>query len=155
MSAVYFSDYHSVDYDACLSLFDANCPTAFHPGERQDFDAFLLDLPGPYLLMQHQEFGLIGCGGYAFNQQQKSAELCWGMVHPKHQKQGYGKALLEERLARIKLNTEIKAVALCTTPDTVAFFTPFNFSVQQTTNNGFGEGVHQVDMIMRYHHNSN
>lgn len=148
MSALCFSDYHSVDYGACMALFDSNCPGAFHPAERQDFEAFLLDLPGPYLLMKHQEFGLIGCGGYAFNQQQQSAELCWGMVHPRHQKQGYGTALLQERLDRIRINPEIVSVTLCTAQDTVAYYWRFNFQIQQTITDGFAPGADRVDMVL-------
>ncbi|BDX04901.1 GNAT family N-acetyltransferase [Planctobacterium marinum] len=148
MSQLFFSDYHSIDYDACLSLFDSNCPDAFHPAERLDFEAFLLDLPGPYLLLHHQKHGLIGCGGYAYHKKNHSADLCWGMIHSTYQRQGFGTALLQERLARIRLNPEIESVSLCTAPDTVAYYHRFNFQIQQTIKDGFAPGADRIDMAM-------
>ena len=38
-----FRPYQAADRDACLALFDANCPAFFAPNERGDYAAFLAD----------------------------------------------------------------------------------------------------------------
>jgi RimJ/RimL family protein N-acetyltransferase len=141
-----FYDYHSVDYEACLAIFDSNTPQFFSAEERQEFEAFLLDLPGPYLLLKHSEKGLIGCGGYAFNQADQSADLCWGIIHKDFHKQGFGQALLQERLARIQLNPDIKTIHLNTCQLTDGFFENSGFTTQTINKDGFGPGLDRHDM---------
>ncbi len=36
-----FRPYQTADREACLGLFDANCPEFFAPNERADYVAFL------------------------------------------------------------------------------------------------------------------
>ena len=39
-----FRAYQPADREACLALFDENCPAFFAPNEREDYEAFLRDL---------------------------------------------------------------------------------------------------------------
>ena len=43
-----FAPYADGDREACLALFDANCPTFFAPNERADYAAFLDQCPPDY-----------------------------------------------------------------------------------------------------------
>ena len=146
MTDIAYYDYHSVDFDICLSIFDSNVPTYFSTSERQEFEAFLLDLPGPYLMMKHAELGVIGCGGYAFNQADKSADLCWGMVHKDFHKKQFGKALLGERLTRIKANPDIGIIHLNTCQLTEHFFEKIGFETINIKKDGFAPGLDHYDM---------
>lgn len=146
-----FSEYHSVDFESCLAIFDSNSPNYFSSAEKQEFEAFLLDLPGPYLIVKHQKFGIVGCGGYAFNQKYKSADLCWGMVHSDFHKQGFGDALLQYRLACIKANPEIKAINLKTSQLTNHFFQKVDFETLNVVKDGFASGLHRYDMQLYLH----
>ena len=141
-------DYHSVDFDTCLNIFHSNSPTYFAPEELPDFEAFLLDLPGPYLMLKYKG-EVAACGGFAFNQQNKSADLCWGMVHRHYHKQGLGDALLQERLNRIKLNPDITFVRLNTCQLTDGFFNRVGFATETVIPNGFAPGLDKHDMTLR------
>lgn len=140
-----FSEYHSVDFQRCVEIFESNCPDYFAQQERQEFEAFLLDLPGPYLMLNH-EGSAIGCGGYAFNQSDKSADLCWGMIHKDFHKRGFGEALLQERLKRIKMNPDIAFIHLNTSQLTDGFFASAGFVTRQVTQDGFAKGLDRYDM---------
>ena len=140
-----FSEYHSVDFNACIELFKSNCPSYFAEQELADFEAFLLDLPGPYLVLLNNK-EIIGCGGYAFNQADGSADLCWGMIHKDFHQQGFGKALLQERLTRIKMNPDIAFIHLNTCQLTDVFFEKSGFSTEKVTKDGFATGLDRYDM---------
>ncbi len=43
-----FTPYRPARRDACLGLFDANCPAFFAPNEREVYAAFLDDGEGAY-----------------------------------------------------------------------------------------------------------
>lgn len=146
-SDITFHEYHSVDFDACLAIFQSNCPDFFASSELADFEAFLLDLPGPYLMLKQGKH-VIGCGGFAFNQSDKSADLCWGMIHKDFHKQGLGELLLTERLNRIRLNPDIKFIHLNTCQLTDSFFERSGFTTRHITRNGFAPGLHRYDMIL-------
>ncbi|MBE1298483.1 MAG: GNAT family N-acetyltransferase [Alteromonadaceae bacterium] len=143
-----YRDFHSVDFDACLALFDSNVPTYFSEVERQDFIDFLLDLPGPYLVVKDSKGEIVACGGFAFVQESHSADLCWGMVEQTHHKRGLGLALLNARLERIRQHPAITHVNLNTCQKTEAFFKRVGFVTQQVTKDGFAPGLHRHDMTL-------
>jgi len=145
MTELRYQDYHSVDYDACIAIFDSNCPKYFSAAEKQGFAEFLLDLPGPYLLLYHKDT-LVGCGGYAFNPDTRSADLCWGMIHADFHGKGFGDQLLQDRLNRIQLNPDIQSVRLCTSQKTSKFFQRQSFTTLATEKDGFAPGLDNVEM---------
>ena len=151
MSDLSFTEYHSVDFDRCMAIFESNSPQYFCNAEKQEFDAFLLDLPGPYLMVKHQTLGFVGCGGYAFNQKDKSADLCWGMIHKDFHKQGFGETLLQHRLECINANSEIKTINLNTCQLTNSFFENAGFKTLYVQKDGFAAGLHRYDMQLYLH----
>lgn len=143
-----YRDFHSVDFDACLALFDSNVPTYFSELERQDFIDFLLDLPGPYLVVESSDNEIVACGGFAFVQESHSADLCWGMVKQAHHKQGLGLALLNARLNRIKQHPATTHVNLNTCQKTQEFYQRVGFVTHNTIQDGFAPGLHRYDMTL-------
>ena len=73
--------YTSADRPDCLDLFDSNVPGYFVDGERAEFEHFLDELPGPYLVLVDERGAVVACGGYAIRPEDGVADLCWGMVH--------------------------------------------------------------------------
>ena len=45
-----YRPYSFSDKEACLALFDMNCPEYFAPNEREDYDNFLVSNPTGYEL---------------------------------------------------------------------------------------------------------
>ncbi|NIP61090.1 MAG: GNAT family N-acetyltransferase, partial [Gemmatimonadetes bacterium] len=43
-------------------MFESNVPEDFRAEEREEFQAFLERLPGPYLVLEGDDGAVIGCG---------------------------------------------------------------------------------------------
>lgn len=147
--ALQFRDYHSVDFERCLAIFDSNVLQLSAANERQNYEAFLLDLPGPYLILEDPSYGLVACGGYAFIPETHSAELNWGMVGALFQHQGLGWHLLHERLTRIKANPAITAIHLTCTQHAETFFAKAGFAPCNTQHDSASIELHQHRMVMQ------
>jgi GNAT superfamily N-acetyltransferase len=87
-----FRAYQAKDLEACLSLFDANCPEFFAPNERADYLAFLDAAWRDY------EVCLVGgrvAGAYGLLPQGTNGLVIrWILIDPKVQGQGLGSAMM-------------------------------------------------------------
>lgn len=142
-----FEDYHSIDFEPCLAVFDSNVPDYFSPDERQEFIDFLLDLPGPYLVAKLNN-EVVACGGFAFVQSDHSADLCWGMIKASEHKNQYGKQLLLARLERIRHNAEVHNVHLKTSQSVEPFFNKFGFTTEEVIPDAFAPGMDCYKMTL-------
>jgi N-acetylglutamate synthase-like GNAT family acetyltransferase len=139
--------YRSLDKGGCLRIFESNVPRFILPHERAEFAAFLDGLPhtGYYLVIENEDDAIVACGGFSFRQEGE-ASLCWGMVDGEYQGLGIGGML---RLLRLQLMCEIpnlKKVKLSTSQKDAPFFETYGFKVMETVPDGYGPGMHKVDM---------
>jgi ribosomal protein S18 acetylase RimI-like enzyme len=134
------ADYGPSDLEACLTLFDSNVPDYFHTGERAEFEAFLRELPGPYLVLRNDDGEVVACGGWAVGDG-GVADLCWGMVRGDLHGRGWGRRLTRARLNGIDANGGVRAVELRTSQHTDGFYAGFGFRVVETKPDGFGPGL--------------
>lgn len=141
--------YNDPDRAACLSLFDTNTPDFFDPDEREEFMLYLDDLsergPNAEYLVLVAGASVLACGGL-YVTENLEAGLAWGMVARDHHGAGLGKRLLLERLRRIARRANVRAVVLDTSQRSSGFFERFGFQVVRVTEDGYGEGLHRVDM---------
>ena len=135
------------DRRACLQVFDTNVPEFFREPEREEFERFLRDLPGPYLVLQRAA-ELIGCGGYAFREGSEAADLCWGMIRRDLHRTGLGKELTEMRVRLALEDPRVKEVALNTSQHTVGFYQRVGFALLSVERNGYGPGLDRCEMRM-------
>lgn len=134
-----------VDREACLALFDSNVPDFFHEGERPEFEAFLDDLPGPYLvLLRDRE--IVACGGYALRDGGAVADLCWGMVRRDLHGRGLGRHLAERRIARAVTDPRVAEIALNTSQHTVGFYERLGFVTLSVESDGYAPGLDRCEM---------
>lgn len=139
--------YRSLDKGACIRIFESNAPRFILPHERTDFAEFLDGLPhtGYYLVLEDEAGEIAACGGFSIRQEGE-ATLCWGMVDGKYQGLGIGGLL---RLLRLQLLCEIpnlKKVKLSTSQKDAPFFETYGFKILETAPNGYGPGLHKIDM---------
>lgn len=120
-------DYHPTDLPACLAVFDSNVPEYFTAPEREEFRAFLGDLPGPYLVLEEAGVGIVACGGYAFVPEEGRADLCWGTVRQDLHRGGLGRRLTEARIERAVADPGVRVVALNTNQLTTGFYEALGF----------------------------
>lgn len=139
--------YQTHDFDACLTLFDSNCPPYFIPEERQPYIDWLQKkaLDGRYFVLEKDQ-QVLACGGWYWDNDADGLGLSWGMVHQDHHKKGLGTTLTHYRI-QAGLTAFPKAVfRLCTSQYTEAFYQRMGFVTQKITPNGFGEGLDRYDM---------
>ena len=139
-----FEPYTLALQEACLDLFDANCPASFAPNERSDYAAFLDQAGGSYFVKPQSgraaaAFGLKRGAGA------DSLRLNWIMVHPAVHSGGVGRTIMEAVIAfgRLAGATRIEIAASHLSEP---FFARFSAITVGGTRNGWGPDMHRVDM---------
>jgi GNAT superfamily N-acetyltransferase len=140
---VTFRPYSSEKKEACLDLFDANCPEFFASNERADYLRFLDTGPGGYELCLIDDevagaFGLIVNGA-------SRRRLNWIMLDPQFQGLGAGRAIME-RVAALATSEGIQVVDIAASHKSAPFFARFGAVTMTVTHDGWGSGMHRVDM---------
>jgi GNAT superfamily N-acetyltransferase len=138
-----FRPYSSGDQETCLGLFDANCPEFFAPNERSDYREFLETGPDGYELCVVAgsvagAFGLIGDSA-------SRRRLNWIMLNPRYHGHGAGRAIMDRVVARA-CGEGIRTVDIAASQKSAPFFGKFGALTLQVIENGWGPGMHRVDM---------
>ena len=115
--------YTPQDRVACLAVFDGNTPDYFAPFERTEFATYLDTASVNYLVLETAG-EIIGCGGY-YVKSAGVAGLAWGMVDRAWHKRGFGRILLEARLALLRRSSDAELVHVNTSQNSRGFFESF------------------------------
>jgi GNAT superfamily N-acetyltransferase len=157
-----FRRYGTVDREGCLTLFDANCPAAFAPNERGEYEAFL-DAQAEaeayeVCVMDDEIVGAFGLGGDG------ALRLRWIMVHPQRQGRGIGTSVMDrvreaalavardeaQRGAAQKGGDSARGggavVQIAASHRSAPFFARFGARPVRVTPDGWGPGMHRIDM---------
>ncbi len=138
-----FRSYQAADRDACLGLFDANCPEFFAPNERADYLEFLSTVAGEYqvCLLSKRIVGVYGLlpeppGGVA---------LRWILLAPEAQGRGLGSIMMARVLEALRAR-QATSLYIGASHKSAPFFARFGARELATTPDGWGPGMHRVDM---------
>lgn len=104
--------YSAADREGCLAVFASTGLEG-----REAFEEFLDS--GTMFVAEH-DGAVVGCGGFVLKG--ATAELRWGMVDKKWQRQGLGRFLLFYRLREIGKLSNVELVELEAPREVVAFF---------------------------------
>ncbi|MGH7446294.1 MAG: GNAT family N-acetyltransferase [Longimicrobiales bacterium] len=140
--------YSPDDRQACLAVFDTNVPGSFVAAEREQFEEFLDELPGPYLVLEDETGRVTACGGYAIAPGSTTADLCWGMVARDRQGTGLGRMLVEIRVALCCRDSSVIDAALKTSQHTRLFYEKLGFRTERVVPNGIAPGLDSCEMRM-------
>ena len=143
---VTFRSYRPTDKKACLELFDANCPEFFAPNERTIYENFLEANPDRYEVCSADgpvigAFGLMGDGA-------RHRLLSWILLSPFLQGLGIGATIME----RVVLNARMSGVQVINigaSHKSAPFCARFGANEITVTDNGWGPGMHRVDMELK------
>lgn len=136
-----FRTYDPKDHhDACLEVFRSNIPTYFAEKEVPGFIESLNDSDDLYEVVL-LEGELIGVGGIWVNRERGEGRLCFGMIHRDYQKRGFGKLLLERRLARIASYGFVSKITHETGQGTYTFFEKYGFETVRIDDDPEGIGI--------------
>lgn len=145
ISELSFRGYQPADCDACLALFDANCPAFFAANERADYVDFLSTAAGSYelCLIDQQVAGAYGLephtsGGLA---------LRWIMLSPNVHGHGMGSRIMARVLDTLR-TSRVPQLHIAASHKSAPFFAKFGAQELATVVDGFGPAMHRVDMIL-------
>ena len=139
---VVFQPYQAADYRGCIALFDRNCPEYFAPNEREDYANFLKTDPHGYQVARLEQRVVAAFG---LTVEDAVGRISWIMVCPDSKGQGVGGAMMQhakESAARARADVVDIAASHLSAP----FFAHFGAVEQTTTPDGWGKGMHRVDM---------
>lgn len=140
-----FRPYLRTDRATCLCLFDANCPEFFAPGERLDYASFLDASPAGYeLCLVNDE--VVGAFGLTVNDRLRRT-LSWMLFNPSAQGLGFGSAVMA-RVMTLAISVGLEAVEIAASHKSAPFFTKFGAVINRFTPDGWGTGMHRVDMAL-------
>ena len=142
MTSIAFRSYSSADLEPCLRLFDNNCPTYFAPNERAEYQHFLRDGAPGYSVCE-AESQIVGAFGLV--QQSGICRVQWIMISPHIQRAGLGTAMMNEALARAR-SGGARALLIAASHKSAPFFARFGARAVRDTPNGWGPGMHRIDM---------
>lgn len=143
MTNITFRPYRDADRQACISIFDANCPEFFAPNERQEFEEFLERISGDYEVCE-VDGEVLGAFGL-FVDSENMKRLNWILLDPQSQGIGVGSSIME-RVIQMGRTTQTKAVKIAASHKSAPFFARFGASTTSLTKNGWGPGMDRVDM---------
>jgi ribosomal-protein-alanine N-acetyltransferase len=154
--------YTASDFDACMTIFDSNCPLYFDELERDLFAKWLqhqsasagFESPtyadaayDAYFVAENEHEQVLACAGFYIVKEQPEARLAWGMVHANCHKQGFGTALYQFRKNKIKQDWPLHQITLGTSQHTYLFYEKMGMSVQQIIPQGYGASLDRIDML--------
>lgn len=139
---VVFQPFQASDYPGCVALFDRNCPDYFAPNEREDYISFLRSDPQGYQVARLDQrvvaaFGLTVEGAVG--------RISWIMVCPESKGQGVGAAMMQRAKASAA-QAQVDVVDIAASHLSAPFFAHFGALEQAATPDGWGKGMHRVDM---------
>lgn len=148
--------YEATDRQACLEIFDSNCPQYFDLSERKYIENWLMaqddgrttypnSAEDRFYVLEHER-KIVACGGFYLLKDDNAASISWGMVHSSHHKKGFGKALFQYRLDMVRSVRPGAEILLDTSQHTFGFFEKMGMKVKEVTKDGYGTGLDRYDM---------
>lgn len=143
MAAVQFRRYRGEDRHACLQLFDENCPDSFAPNERRDYEQFLDDAVDRYelCLIDGQVVGAYGL----YPEGPDRLALRWIIVSAGKQRRGVGSAVMNRIVAELRRSNGM-TLRISASHKSAPFFAKFGARERDRIPNGWGPGMHRVEM---------
>lgn len=140
-----FRSYCKDDFDACIDIFDANCPEFLAPVERQDYEEYLEYPPKSYEVceLDGQVVAAFGLDGDS----KIEKRLHWIMIDTKAQGMGLG-ARIMERVIHLGRKSNTRTVGIATTQIVKPFFEKYGATAILTTKDGWALGYDRVDMVL-------
>lgn len=139
-----FRSYEPSDYEGCLSLFDENYPKFFAWNERQAFAEFLSERPEGYLVSIKDD-AVVAAFGFRSDSSRKRGRVSWIMVSPTAHGGGIGSIMMRSALERAR-DEQVAMVDISASQLSAPFFARFGAKKIRFTKDGWGPGMHRVDM---------
>lgn len=140
-----FRAYGVEDREACLSIFDENCPKYFAPNEREDYGEFLDQSPAGYELCLSDGV-VVGAYGLTGEDPERRG-LNWILLSPRAQGLGLGAAVME-RVLGLANERGIRRIDIAASHLSRGFFEKYGAVAIDESIDGWGPGMHRIDMVL-------
>ncbi len=142
-AAISFRSYSALDREACLVLFDANCPQFFAANEPGDYEAFLDHDPQGYEVALAAS-RVVGAYGLTI-ELTGNHRLNWILVDPNVRGLGIGSTMMSRVVAQASA-LGLKRIEIAASHLSAPFFARFGAIMVAETEHGWGPGMHRHDM---------
>ena len=142
-----FVPFESSHRAGCLTLFDQNCPEYFAPNERADYESFLDTTPADYRVALRGNL-VVAAFGLLPSSRSGPRRLAWILVAPDAQGTGLGRGMMHEARAEAE-TAEALVIDIAASHKSAPFFAKFGARAIVETLDGWGPGMHRVDMEWR------
>ncbi|MEX2964643.1 GNAT family N-acetyltransferase [Microbulbifer sp. TYP-18] len=140
-------EYKSEYREICRSIFLKNVPDFFAENEESPFLEFLDSAPSIYrIVLLDQE--VIGSFGVTEIMVGEAGRISWIMLDPAKQGVGAGRYMIDECLS-IANDYKLGALKISASHLSEAFFKYFGASREGFVKDGWGKGMHRVDMLLQ------
>lgn len=113
--------YEVRDREIVLSVMQENIPTYFAQDEMEDLK-YYLDFEIEQYFVLEAEGKIVACGGINLELEERRGVISWDIVLPSEQGKGYGRKLLEHRIAILKSMPDIDRITVRTSQLTYLFY---------------------------------
>lgn len=142
-----FQPYSPSFLEPCMALLDVNTPTYFATNERDDYLAFLSEVPDFYQIgILDNE--VVAAFGLVCDKHTQRARINWIMVNPLVHGKGVGRQMMQHSMS-LALDSGMTVIDIAASHLSAPFFAKFGAEVVEETPNGWGEGMHRVDMQLK------
>lgn len=138
------ANYEHSYYAECLRLFDENCPQYFAENEKQDYVHFLDSDPVGYFMVVETDT-IIAAFGLLISSDKTRARLSWILVSSSAKGKGVGKAMMTH-VQQLAGKQAIATIDIAASHLSAAFFAKFGAVTISELPDGWGKGMHRVDM---------
>lgn len=139
--------YTAADEAACLALFELNTPDFFAPSEREDYAAFLRTAPGEYRVCV-EGAQVVGAFG-VFRRTADEGGLHWILIDPRRQGEGLGSWMMSDVMRQCR-ELRVQRLHIAASHKSAPFFARFGARALRETADGWGPGMHRIDMELTY-----
>jgi GNAT superfamily N-acetyltransferase/diadenosine tetraphosphate (Ap4A) HIT family hydrolase len=147
MSTPQFVPYEARQRDRCLALFDQNCPEFFAPNERAEYAAFLDAEPRGYMVVTDGDV-VLGAFGLTDTGNPRRRRVSWILVAASAKGRGIGAAMMRDAVGRTRA-ANASVIEIAASHLSAPFFAKFGARVIRRTDDGWGPGMHRLDMELR------
>ena len=144
MPIVKFQEYAEWHFDACLELFDENCPAYFAENEKEDYKGFLKGAPHSYFIGVVNR-KVVSAFGLGFDSNSDRGRLSWILVSPQCKGHGIG-VMMMDFVKRMAIENGVSTIDIAASHLSARFFAKFGAEKLQEIADGWGLGMHRVDM---------
>ncbi len=150
--AMKFRTYNPKDQQALVDILLSNCPKYFIESDQSDLIDFLDNYADDNYLVVEAQDQIIGCGGHYTKGNIHG--IAWVMFH--NGSLGHRQLLpiadkfFREIESRILAEGNFYDIHISTTQLMEKLFNRYDFQTVSVVENGFGQGLHQYDMVKSY-----